>query len=216
MKVTGIKFVVQNETIGISTRQECLDMSIKEKINDILNRSKHHRRIWTNGKFNEVFIIFTNECEYIKYYLDIEKNKLNYLLKPRHDYTKIDKIEPLLLDYIGIKFTVEREDGEINTWHDRLNRPIQDIVEETWYDKYWENGKFLEVYIEFKSPGRYTKYYLDIGKCKLDQLLQGRDPVKEELARGTTDLTDEQILQKIKDIHKEIIESASRDIPTYY
>jgi len=72
----------------------------------------------------------------------------------------------------GIKFVCERTDGEITTWHDTLSGKIEDVVNKIKHQKGWIGGEFQEVRIEFDVNGEYYKIYLNIEKCKLNDLLK--------------------------------------------
>lgn len=61
----------------------------------------------------------------------------------------------------GFKVIVERQDGQITTWHDVLDRKVEVIIKEVMDQKGWRNGKIIEAYIEFDDKGQYYKVYLD-------------------------------------------------------
>lgn len=83
------------------------------------------------------------------------------------------KVPPVVFGDIGVKFVVDNN-GMTNTWHDTLNKPIPDIINEVKARKGWIGGKFQVIYLEFrnKSVGmEYVKYYLDINKEGFNKLL---------------------------------------------
>lgn len=61
----------------------------------------------------------------------------------------------------GIKVVVERQDGEITTWHDVFDRKVEAILLDVIKQKNWENGIVREAYLEFDLNGEYYKVYLD-------------------------------------------------------
>lgn len=69
----------------------------------------------------------------------------------------------------GVKIVVERQDGQITTWHDVLDRRVESIILNVIKQKGWENGKVIEAYIEFDVNG-YYKVHLDC--ARLTKVLQ--------------------------------------------
>jgi len=61
----------------------------------------------------------------------------------------------------GFKVVVERQDGQITTWHDVLDRKVESIILNVMQQKGWRNGKITEAYIEFDDNGQYYKVHLD-------------------------------------------------------
>lgn len=74
-----------------------------------------------------------------------------------------------MLRITGVKFVVERADGQITTWHDVLSRKVDQILLEMMPIKKWENGIVKEAYIEFDHNGEYCKTHLDCDR--LTQIL---------------------------------------------
>lgn len=64
----------------------------------------------------------------------------------------------------GFKVVVERQDGQITTWHDVLDRNVEKILLDVRKQKGWENGTVKEAYIEFDLHGEYYKVYLDCNR----------------------------------------------------
>jgi len=71
----------------------------------------------------------------------------------------------------GLKLVCERADGNITTWHDVFQEPVEDVINKMKHTKRWIGGKFLEAYLEFDNDGYYYKVYLDVKECGFDKLL---------------------------------------------
>jgi hypothetical protein len=77
-----------------------------------------------------------------------------------------------------IKISALTKTGYVNTWHDTMNKPIEEIINENKQQKDWIGGEILDVYLEywFVNPETgnetYYKVWVDIKTQKLNDLLK--------------------------------------------
>lgn len=72
----------------------------------------------------------------------------------------------------GIKIIVERQDGEITTWHDTFNSSPERHIKQVLEFKQWNNGRVIEAYLEFDHNGSYLKVWLDVDRNNLSAYLK--------------------------------------------
>jgi hypothetical protein len=71
----GVKFVCELRNGEINT----WNCELNKSIEDII-REMRYKKDWMGGRFLEIFVYFTIEKNYHKYYLDVKNNKFNQLL----------------------------------------------------------------------------------------------------------------------------------------
>lgn len=80
-----------------------------------------------------------------------------------------------MIEFTGIKFVCEREDGAITTWLDCLDKDPKEILAQVMDKKGWVGGRIVEAYIEFQG-NPYLKIWLDVEKNEFNKVIKAVKP----------------------------------------